>query len=178
MKSILKAVFFLLIIQGARAQVPGAQPGDGKISGIVKDSTTNEAVEFANVALLDNTGKPINGDVCDDKGKFTIKNVPNGNYTVAISFIGFKTKKIKVQISDKKSDVNLGTIPFAPTAEILKEVEVQGQKVLVEEKVDRTIYNAEHDATAKGGDATDVLRRVPMLSVDLDGNVSLRGSQI
>jgi outer membrane receptor protein involved in Fe transport len=178
MKFYLKVFFFLVTVQMAWAQNPASGPaGDGKVTGVVKDSTNNEAVEFANVALLDsNTGKPINGDVCDDKGKFTIKNVPDGNYTLAISFIGFKTKKIKVQVTDKKNSVDLGNISFSPAVEMLKEIEVQGQKVLVEEKVDRTIYNAENDATAKGGDATDVLRRVPMLSVDLDGNVSLRGS--
>ena len=60
---------------------------------------------------------------------------------------------------------------------MLSEVVVEGQKVLIEERVDRTIYNAENDETTRGGDATDVLKRVPMLSVDLDGNVSLRGSQ-
>jgi outer membrane receptor protein involved in Fe transport len=178
MKFYLKVFFFLVTVQMAWAQNPASgTAGDGKVTGVVKDSTNNEAVEFANVALLDaNTGKPVNGDVCDDKGKFTIKNVPDGNYTLAISFIGFKTKKIKVQINDKRNLVDLGNISFSPAVEMLKEIEVQGQKVLVEEKVDRTIYNAENDATAKGGDATDVLRRVPMLSVDLDGNVSLRGS--
>ncbi|MFT4860403.1 MAG: outer membrane receptor protein involved in Fe transport, partial [Algoriphagus sp.] len=58
----------------------------------------------------------------------------------------------------------------------LEEVTVQGQRELIEERVDRTIYKAENDKTTAGGDATDVLRRVPMLSVDFDGNVSMRGS--
>src|SRR5690606_27397923 len=61
-------------------------------------------------------------------------------------------------------------------AEILEAVMVEGQKVLIEERVDRTIDNAENDATTRGADATDVLKRVPMLSVDIDGNVSLRGN--
>ncbi len=141
------------------------------------DSITRTPVEFANVAILDPvTGKPINGTVCDDKGKFSVTKLARGNYQVTISFIGFETKSIPITISDKKSDIDLGSVRISVAAKLLEEITVQGQKVLVEEKVDRTIYNAENDLTTKGGDATDVLKRVPLLSVDMDGNVSLRGS--
>lgn len=176
MKKNVIALSLSLLAIAAWAQ-PAAELATGKITGIVKDSTTNQAVEFANVALLDNARKPINGDVCDDKGKFTLNKISFGNYFVSVSFIGYTTKLIAVQLTGKKNEVDLGNIALSPTVTALKGVEVVGQKPLIEEKVDRTIYNAELDATAKGGDATDVLRRVPMLTVDLDGNVSLRGSQ-
>ena len=160
---------------GQAAETP---KGNGKISGIVRDSTNSQPVEFANVALIyPKTKKPVNGAVADDKGKFSIVKIPTGNYLVEISFIGYSTKKIPVNISEKRGEIELGFITVSPNDKVLNEVVVQGQKNLIEEKVDRTIYNAENDATAKGGDATDVLRRVPMLSVDLDGNVSMRGSQ-
>ncbi len=148
----------------------------GVISGIVIDSITNKPVEFANVSILDpSTNKPVNGAMCDQEGKFSIPKVAKGNYHVVISFVGFRNKKIELQLAAK--DANLGSILLSPLIKMLKEVVIQGEKTLVEEKVDRTIYNAEQDATTKGGDATDVLKRVPMLSVDADGNVSLRGSQ-
>ncbi len=152
--------------------------GHGKISGIVRDSTNSQAVEFANVALIDpKTNKPVNGAVADEKGKFSIVKIPTGNYIVEISFIGYSNKRIPVKIADKRGDIELGFVIVSPSDKVLNEVVVQGQKNLIEEKVDRTVYNAENDATARGGDATDVLKRVPMLSVDLDGNVSMRGSQ-
>src|SRR5579859_196041 len=177
----MKPLLLILSLSMASLTLLAQPPVDvatGKITGIVQDSTNNQGVEFATVALIDPaTRKPINGEVCDDKGKFTLSRIPAGSYLVTISFIGYATKTIKVQITDKKNDVNLGNIKLNPEAKLLKAVEIVGQKVLIEEKVDRTVYNAEFDATAKGGDATDVLRRVPMLSVDLDGNVSLRGSQ-
>jgi hypothetical protein len=151
--------------------------GNVKISGTVADSVANKPVEFATVALIDPaTNKALDGTICDDKGEFTINKVAPGNYVVTITFIGFVTKKIAIKVDDKK-DINLGKITISPVAQVLKEVVVEGQRSVIEERVDRTVYNAENDATAKGGDATDVLKRVPMLSVDMDGNVSLRGNQ-
>lgn len=176
MKIFLTTSIFLVACSVLFGQAPVT--GNGKITGIVRDSTNAQPVEFANIALIDPaTKKPVNGAVADDKGKFTINKVATGNYVVEISFIGYGTKRIPVKITDKKKDIELGLVSIASDDKVLKEVVVQGQKNLVEEKVDRTIYNAENDQTAKGGDATDVLRRVPMLSVDLDGNVSMRGSQ-
>jgi outer membrane receptor protein involved in Fe transport len=188
-KTITYFSFLMLIAQTVFAQYPsgggnqsGSKPaevaeGKGKISGVTRDSTTKQPVEYANVALNDpNTNKPVNGTVCDDKGKFSVHKIPNGKYIVVISFIGYESRNIPIEISDKNDDIDLGVVQISPTAAILREVVIEGQKTLIEEKVDRTIYNAENDATTRGGDATDVLKRVPMLSVDLDGNVSLRGS--
>ena len=179
MKTGVLILLLFLTALNLRAQPPHAPDlAMGKITGIVQDSTNNKGVEFATVALLDPTTlKPINGEVCDDKGKFTLSKIPIGNYVVSVSFIGYATKNIKVQLTEKRNELNLGAIKLSQSAKLLKAVEIVGQRPLIEEKVDRTIYNAENDATAKGGDATDVLRRVPLLTVDMDGNVSLRGSQ-
>jgi outer membrane receptor protein involved in Fe transport len=150
--------------------------GNVKITGQVNDSTSHKPVEFATVALTDpGTGKTIDGAVCDANGKFTINKVAPGKYIVSVSFIGYDTKKINVNIDDKK-DADLGSITIRTAARLLNEVTVEGQKALIEERVDRTVYNAENDASAKGGDASDVLKRVPLLSVDMEGNVSLRGN--
>lgn len=152
--------------------------GNGKISGTIIDAENNTPVEFATVALHDvTTDKVINGTVADAKGKFIITKIPDGTYKVVVSFIGFENQTIDmVKISGKDNDINLGTIKLSTGTKVLKEVIVEGKKDLIEERVDRTIYNAENDATTRGGDATDVLKRVPLLTVDLDGNVTLRGS--
>ena len=150
--------------------------GNGKISGIIIDSETNQPVEFATVALTDASGKTIDGTIADAKGKFGINKISDGKYSITISFIGYQPITRKVELEGKANDADLGTIKLVEEARQLDEVVVEGVKELVEERVDRTIYNAENDATTRGGDAADVLRRVPMLSVDLDGNVSMRGS--
>jgi outer membrane receptor protein involved in Fe transport len=167
-----------LLTVAAMAQGQAPAKGTGKITGTVMDSGTNQPVEFATVQLNDPaTGKPVDGALCDDQGKFTISKVANGSYKLQISFIGYETYSQDVAISDRKSTIELGTIKIGQSVTQLKEVVVEGERSLVEEKVDRMIYNAENDQTARGGDAGDVLRRVPMLTVDMDGNVSLRGNQ-
>lgn len=151
--------------------------GNAKLTGIIIDSTTSKPVEFASIALIDTkTKKPIDGTVADDKGKFTLNKLPQGDFQLLISFVGYRNKTLSSVKLDRRGDVDLGTIKLGADVRTLKEVEVVGQASLVEEKVDRLVYNADKDITAKGGDATDVMRKVPLLSVDLDGNVSLRGS--
>ncbi|MCJ8164183.1 TonB-dependent receptor [Pontibacter sp. E15-1] len=150
----------------------------GSISGTVVDAATKQAVPYATIALVNPaTSKPVDGTMADEKGKFSLGKVPEGTYRLAISFIGYDTKTIDVAISDRNTSLDLGQIVITSAAKALQEVVVEGQRAMIEEKVDRTVYNAENDESNKGGDATDVLRKVPMLSVDLDGNVSMRGSQ-
>ncbi len=168
-------------VPGQPAQTPSeAEPiarGNGKITGVLMDSTTNKPVEFATVALLNvATNKPIDGTTADAKGKFTLGKLTPGKYRLQYSFIGYKDKRSSLITIERSSDINLGTVKLAADVRTLSEVNVVGQAAMIEEKVDRLVYNADKDLTAKGGDAGDILRKVPMLAVDLDGNVSLRGS--
>lgn len=193
----MKKFLFLALLAGssqwALAQSPASAPlatpaktelltdvprGTASITGSVLDSTLNKAVEFANVVLYSKvTNKPIDGAMVDNKGTFTISKIAPGQYKVQISFLGFTDKIIDNIELEKNQDIKLGTIKLSSNAKALREVTITAQKAMIEEKVDRLVYNAEKDITAKGGDASDVLKKVPMLTVDLDGNVSLRGSQ-
>jgi outer membrane receptor protein involved in Fe transport len=143
----------------------------------VIDSITNQPVEFATVALLNpQTNKPVDGTTADAKGQFTLTKVAAGSFKIQISFIGYRARTLPPVLVERGSDLNVGIVKLGSDVRQLKEVEVVGAATLIEEKVDRLVYNADKDITAKGGDATDVMRKVPMLSVDLDGNVSLRGN--
>ena len=193
----LLSILFLVgsLLTPVHAQFPGmggsAQPkalpgtagdqspkGTAKITGSVLDSTQAKAVEFASIALYNkSTGKAVDGTVADEKGKFVLSKVVAGDYRLLISFVGFRNKTIENITLINGQSLDVGTIKLASSVKTLEEVTVVGQAALIEEKVDRLVYNADKDITAKGGDATDVLRKVPLLTVDLDGNVSLRGSQ-
>ncbi|MFC5411981.1 TonB-dependent receptor domain-containing protein [Larkinella bovis] len=151
--------------------------GNGKISGFLMDSTSNAPVEYATIALIDTkTGKPIDGTTADGKGKFSLTKLAPGDYKLQYSFLGYQNKTSNLIKIEKGSDINVGIVKMSQDVRLLNEVTVTGQAALIEEKVDRLVYNAEKDITSKGGDAADIMRKVPMLSVDLDGNVSLRGS--
>jgi outer membrane receptor protein involved in Fe transport len=158
----------------ATAAVP--RPAGGRITGTVTEAATGKPVSYATVSILDASGKAVNGGVAGDDGKFVLAGVPAGTYTVQVTFLGFKDETRPGVVVEPGGTVALGSITLGASAQALKEVVVTGRKQLIEERVDRTIYNADVDKTTAGGDATDVLKRVPLLSVDLDGNVSLRGS--
>lgn len=149
----------------------------GKITATILDSATNKPVDYASTSLVRlSDNKAMNGAVSDDKGKISLQNVAPDKYKLTIGFIGYKMKTVNVTTSPEKPDLNAGTIYLSPTASNLQEVAITGQKALVETKIDKLVYNAEQDVTIAGGNASDVMRKVPMLSVDIDGNVSLRGS--
>jgi ferric enterobactin receptor len=176
--------FFFLFIPFFFGQQPGNYQGRAKgltgvISGTLIDSITSEPVTFASVGILETTsGKVVNGGLSDDRGVFRINDVPEGQYTIQVSFIGYATKSIEgIELTPQHPDFNAGNISLSPESKLLEEVKVLGEAALIEAKPDKIVYNAEHDVTTRGGDASDVLRKVPLLAVDLDGNVSMRGSE-
>ncbi len=177
MRKFLTIAFILvtLITFGQNNQIKG----DGKITGTLVDSTLNTPVEFATLSLfrLPNLTQPIDGTLTDEKGKFELKNLAPGQYAVKFSFMGYLDKVVSnLTVSDNQKNVNLGNVVFSANVKMLEEVSVTGQAALIDEKVDRLVYNAERDITSRGADAAEVLRKVPLLTVDLDGNVQLRGS--
>jgi outer membrane receptor protein involved in Fe transport len=152
--------------------------GSAKIVGSIIDSTGGKPIEFASIALYNKaTGQAVDGTIADEKGKFVLNKIVAGSFRILISFIGYQNKTIENVNLSKGQELDLGAIKLPSNVKTLNEVTVTGQAALIEEKVDRLVYNAEKDIAAKGGDATDILRKVPLLTVDLDGNVSLRGSQ-
>nr|WP_295934446.1 TonB-dependent receptor [uncultured Dyadobacter sp.] len=152
--------------------------GTARLTGSIVDSASAKPIEFVSIALYNKgNGQAVDGTVADEKGKFTISKIVAGDYKVLVSFIGYGNKTVDNIKLAKGQELDLGSISLSSNTKTLNEVTVTGQAALIEEKVDRLVYNAEKDITAKGGDATDILRKVPLLTVDLDGNVSLRGSQ-
>ncbi|MEP7197852.1 MAG: outer membrane beta-barrel family protein [Saprospiraceae bacterium] len=174
----LTGLFSISAQMGAGGFQQKAIPGTGKISGLILDSISHKPVAFANIILREALEhKDVDGALTDDDGTFKFKELKNAKYELVITFLGYKSKIIgPFKINKDLQDYPLGNINLFSESKKLDEVTVVGQKELVENKIDRLVYNAERDVTSKGGTAEDVLRRTPLLTVDLEGNVSLRGS--
>jgi len=184
MKRLLLLFTVLGLMQQAKAQFPmggGAAKTTitGRVSAQIIDSATKAPVDYATVSLIrvkDN--KSVNGAVTDAKGKVTLQNVAPDQYKLVIGFMGYKSKSVLLKTTPEKPDANAGTIQLSGTQSNLKEVSIVGKTPLIESKIDKVVYNAEQDVTNPGGNAGDVMHKVPMVTVDIDGTPSLRGSAV
>jgi ferric enterobactin receptor len=176
MKNIFTA--FLILISFVAHARPSAAEAKGQIKGKIIDSVTRTPVEYATVSIFkQGSTSPINGAVTDPKGNFSITGVAPGEYHLAIEFLGYRRKNIDhVIINSNSQDVSLGQIFISPVQSQLQTVNVVGAAPTIENKIDKLVYNTANDLTSQGGVAIDVLRKVPMVTVDIDGNVQLMGS--
>ncbi len=135
-------------------------------------------LEYATISLFLNSNKaPVNGAVTDNKGNFTVENVKPGTYRLQAEFLGYKLVTVRGLVIDRDhATVETKDIVLAPNAITLKNISITGSGKLVENKIDKLVFNAERDITSQSGVAADVLKKVPQVSVDVDGNVELAGS--
>lgn len=145
------------------------------IKGQIVDDN-QESVPFALVSAFQEgdslATKSINSDM---EGSFSLP-VPNGQYIVYVRFFSFKTKTIpNVQVSNR--DVDLGVITLIPETQQLDEVVIVTEKNQMKLDLDKRVYNVSENLSNAGTNATDILENLPSVSVDVDGNVSLRGSE-
>jgi len=154
--------FFVAVVANAQ----------GGVSGKLTDGKS--PVSYATVTVLKADSSVATGDLSKEDGSFMISPVNAGNFILRIESIGFATKYQSITVAADKT-TKLGTIKLAQTENALGEVSVTGEKRVMELKVDKKVFNVEKNITTAGGSATDVLQNVPSVSVDMDGNVNLRG---
>jgi len=155
-----------------------AQPSKGMVKGKVVDVANQAPLEYATITIFSQKDSSIiTGDISNDKGVFAIETRP-GKHFVKIEFIGFEAQIISdVIVSRKKKVADLGTIKLGVNTETLVEVEVRAEKSSVQMTLDKRVFNVGKDLANAGGNAADILDEVPSVAVDVEGNVSLRGSE-
>lgn len=147
------------------------------LTGEVLDKETSAGIPYATVAIYAaHTSTPIMGNVTNKDGKFVIDKVKPGEYEVEVSFIGYLNKKVAVTVANGQKEVHVGSIVLVPNNVKIADVEVKANANTVSSKIDRKVYRASDFETAKGGTATDVLNKIPSVSVGPDGDVSVRGT--
>ena len=149
----------------------------GYIKGKIKNKS-NINLEFATVSLYNNKDNSlVEGTITNSKGKFLFTDIVEGNYRIEISFIGYKDTSIVINITTNNINNNINTIYLKQDAKLLSEINIEDRKLIYEAKNDKIVYNAENDLNETENNATDVLRKTPLVSVDLEDNISLRGSR-
>lgn len=175
-------LLFALVTLGVNAQGGGPHVGaydaNGKITGKVIDSVDKQPVGYATISIFKpGATSPFNGGSTDMNGAFVVTGIPSGTYKVVIDFLGYKSKTFpQVVVGGDTKTAALGTILLAPVANQMKEVHITAAAPTVENKIDKVVYNPANDLTTQGGVALDVLQKVPMVSVDINGNVELMGN--
>lgn len=145
-----------------------------KISGNIADSETAEPLEYATISLVNERfPNRIQGGITDRNGNFDIEIFP-GKYNITLEYIGFQKVTLKDRIIRETSP--LGDFKLNINSESLNEVELVGERTEVEIRLDKRVYNVGKDITVRGGSVTDVMDNIPSVSVDVEGNISLRGN--
>ena len=175
----MKALFsFFCIILFSVINLSAQQQGQGSVSGIIIEKTSNKPLEFANVIVKSiSDSSKFQGTVTGSKGEFSFDKLPFGNYKIIYSFIGFdKVESPVFALNSKQSKLNLGRLYISESSTSLGEISVTAQRSTFVNSIDRKTFNVGQDVMSKTGSVSDLLQNVPSVQVDIDGNVSLRGT--
>ncbi|MBA2610473.1 MAG: outer membrane beta-barrel protein [Bacteroidetes bacterium] len=186
MKKIL--LFFVLILSltfrgqgppagGNKDMMKALKDIKGRVYGKIIDAKTKKPVEFASVVVLwYNKDSLLGGSLTKENGEFNIENLPPmGGFRFRATQIGYKPYETKIYIQlPNKPEQDLGDITFEIDQKLLNEVEVTAEKNTVVMSIDKRTYNVDKDISIKGGTAADVMKNVPGVTMDADGNAQLR----
>ena len=158
--------------QGERPSLPGS------ISGAVRADSAGPMLAGAAVTIRTASDSAlVTGGITDNAGRFKIEGLAPGNYRVRISYIGYKPLVVDAAITPAALASNIGTLRLSTEVIDIAGVTAEAQRSAVTVQVDRTVYNTKDTPAASSGSTTDLLRTIPELDVDIEGNVKLQGSQ-
>lgn len=148
------------------------------IKGRIIDSQTRQPVEYASAAVFKMADSGlVAGTVSKGNGSFELSGLPAGRYRLKIAFIGYQNMvRTDLQLGEGRQ-LDLGELVLHPAAKLLNEVNIKGRQANAVNKIDKQVYRAGQFEAAKGGSAIDVIKNLPSVSVNGEGNISMRGSE-
>ena len=160
-------IFFLITLASF------GQSGQIVLSGIITDAESSEPLPYATVSVYNRNGDLTDGGIADENGVFKL-NLPPNDYSLNFEYIGFES--VTIDIKPYPNNINIGTVKLISSFDSLEGVDVVGQSAEVEIRLDKRVYNVSKNNLIRGGTVSDVLENVPSVSVDIDGNIELRGN--
>ena len=173
MTSLLRSAFVSLIFFIASS----AGAAGYNVTGNVRDSIGSpESFATVRIYLLPDTVKPRTSGVTGENGDFNISLPQAGGYKVNIISFGKSDLNRNIKVSDESPVANLGTLIMSATSSLLEEVVVTAQRPLVSKEIDRIGYDVQADEESKTSQLDEILKKVPLVSVDPDGTIKIKGS--
>jgi outer membrane receptor protein involved in Fe transport len=174
----MKVKFVLLLIAiGLATILAASSQSKYSIKGIATDSVSHQPAAYITVSLKLVNGNMLKNTLTKDDGSFFFENLLPGNYTISLFALGYSAKIIKVNaVNNPQPVINLNRILIIPKNTQLKEVNIKSSRPVVTQAIDRLIYDVQADPDNKGLSVLDVMQKVPLLSVDGDDNLQLKGS--
>lgn len=175
----MKKLFNLLVVCTIALCSQAQTNNSGTISGNIKDGGNQKIIDAASISLLNaNDSTILKTALVDKEGKFVFENINYGKYLLLASSIGHsKTYSNLLTLTETNSAINAGTLQLIPAEKSLAGVTVVSKKPFIERKADKTVLNVESSISSTGSTALEVLEKAPGVTVDKDGNVSLKGKQ-
>ncbi len=180
----------------SRSSSSNFQQSNMSIKGKLVDNETSENLSFATISIETIDSILISGGITDENGKFKIEISPlemmkkirenrkpnpsqrtNIGLYASINYVGYKSKKIKIPFTREDRNIDLQVISLETDATNLEGVTVRAEKSSLELKLDKRVFNVGKDLSNKGGTAEEILENIPSIDLDIEGNISLRGSQ-
>ncbi|MEL6276068.1 MAG: TonB-dependent receptor plug domain-containing protein, partial [Bacteroidota bacterium] len=172
-------ILFLHLSSRLLAQGPGLDHHSttkATIQGIVRDASTDQPLDYATISLFNpNDDVLVAGAITNVDGTFSLEAKP-GLYYAKVEFLAYEPTVINDVRVGPNEQVSLGEIRLSPAAAALDEVIVTAEKSTMQLSLDKRVFNVGKDLSSQGGNAADLLDNVPSIQVDVEGNVSLRGS--
>lgn len=162
----------------SRGEMPQLPPGNGMLVGSVVDEN-NQPIQYATVYLFSIPDSVTMGmSVTDENGRFNVGPVVFGNYYIEVNFMGYaKHRSPSFTLEEKNPVFRMARFKLTDKTTQLGAIEVKAQKDMIQTNLDKRVYNVESSINAEGTTAVELLQDIPSVDVDLDGNVTLRGSE-
>ncbi|MES3016374.1 MAG: DUF2012 domain-containing protein [Bacteroidota bacterium] len=172
----LKSILFLLLYVGFFPVFAQQVPAVSSVKGLVIDSASKKPADYITVSLKNAARQVVRTAATKEDGKFVFEKLASGKYTITIISVEYVPKVLDVDLTDStKPSADLGTISIAPKVNQLAAVVVLADKPIIKQEVDKISYDLQADPESKSNSVLDMMRKVPLISVDAEDNILLKG---